>query len=146
VITFQVEVWADYTKDCGALWEENCSDHASEPLDPDFAAYEALETAGKLRILTVRRDGEMIGYIIFVIYSHPHHAGLLCGHEDAFYLRKKHRKGITGAKMIREGVRLLKAEGVQRVFFTTDAANNCGPLLEALGFEKSNVVYSIWVS
>lgn len=144
--SFQVETWADYSRDCRPLWEETCREHASEPLDPDFSAYERLESAGKLRILTVRDGGEMIGYIIFVIYNHPHHAGLLCGCEDAFYLSNAHRKGITGAKMIREGIRLLKADGVQRVFFTTDATKDCGPLLERLGFVKSNVIYSIRTS
>lgn len=147
MISFQTETWAQYSKDALPLWHEMQQDHAADlPVDPDLPAYEHLDRSSKLRILTARDNGSLIGYIVFVVYKHPHHEKILCGHEDAFYLSKTHRKGLTGAKMIREGVRLLASQGVQRVFFTTDAANDCGPLLERIGFAKSNVIYSIWTS
>ncbi len=148
MITYQAEAWLDYAKDAPALWLECYEDHgnARASFQPDHAAYASIEQNGMLRILTARDDGVLIGYVIFVVHAHTHYAGLLCAYEDSFFLAKAHRKGITGARLIRESVRLLKAHGVGRIFFTTDAANSAGPFLERLGFEKSNTVYSLWAN
>jgi RimJ/RimL family protein N-acetyltransferase len=143
--TYQVETWAEYTRDCQALWRELHANHAPHEMqmNPNGPAYERLERDGGLRILTVRDDGQMIGYIVFAIYPHPHHSDVLCGFADSFYLAKNHRKGFTGARLIREGICLMKSLGAKRVFFNTDAENASGRLLERLGFGVCGVTYSI---
>jgi GNAT superfamily N-acetyltransferase len=146
VVTYQIECWDDYARDAAPLWAECFEDHADEGLSlrPQVEAYAAMEDAGLLRILTARDNAALVGYIIFVVHRHMHHEDVLCGFEDSFFLAKAHRRGLTGAKLIREGVHLLRAEGVQRIFFTTDRINSAGPFLERLGFAKSNTVYSLW--
>ena len=146
-VTFQLERWATYRRDCGALWAEHYGDHGEGlPIAPDIAAYEGLEAAGVLQILTARsEDRRMVGYLLTVIRPHMHHVGVLCGFEDAFFLAKAHRRGSTGIRLIREGVRHLQAAGVQKVYFMSDLSQDLGRLFGRLGFVESNVVYSRWI-
>lgn len=148
-LTYQLESWATYYRDCQPLWPEHYDEIAVQkdrmPMRPDVAAYQALEAAGRLQIVTVRDDGRMVGYILSVIRPHLHYADVLTGYEDAYFLSKSHRKGFTGVKLIKEAIRHMKAVGVQKCFFMTKVALDMGPIFERLGFDKTDIVYSRWI-
>lgn len=149
MLTFQVESWAAYRAECGALWREHYDEIARDkdrmPMRPDEALYEALDAAGSLHVLTARDAGLMVGYQITVVRPHPHYADVLCGFEDAYFLSAPYRKGMAGVKMIRAAVDTLRARGVRKVFFHTKAFKNLGRIFEFLGFVKSDEIYSRWV-
>lgn len=149
MLTFQLESWSDYYRDCQALWVEHYDEIAVQKdrmeMKPDVAGYMALEAAGRLQILTVRDDGRMVGYLLTVIRPHLHYANVLSGFEDAYFLSKTHRRGMTGVKLIREGIRYMRAVGVQKAFFMTKASLDMGRIFERLGFTKSDIVYSKWI-
>jgi len=149
VITYQLEPWATYFRDCQALWPEHYDEIAVQKdrmaMRPDVATYEALEAAGRLQIVTVRDDGRMVGYLLSVIRPHLHYADVLCGFEDAYFLAKSHRRGMTGVKLIREAVRHMQGVGVRKAFFMTKVALNMGPIFERLGFTATDIVYSQWI-
>lgn len=149
MITYQLEDWATYYRDCQDLWLEHYDEIAVQkdkmPMRPDVASYVALEQAGRLQIVTARDDGKMIGYILSVVRPHLHYADVLSGYEDAYFLSKSHRKGMTGVKLIREAIRYMKAVGVQKAFFMTKVALDMGRIFERLGFSKTDIVYSKWI-
>jgi L-amino acid N-acyltransferase YncA len=148
-ITYQIEPWGTYYRDCQQLWIEHYDEIAVQKdrmeMKPDVASYKALEELGKLQIVVVRDDGRMVGYILSVIRPHLHYANVLCGFEDAYFLSKTHRRGMIGVKLIREAVRHMQAVGVQKVFFMTKAALDMGSIFERLGFDKTDIVYSKWI-
>jgi L-amino acid N-acyltransferase YncA len=149
VITYALEPWEQYFRECQALWEEHYAEIAVDkdrmPMRPDIATYRALEARGQLQIVVARDDGRMIGYILSVIRPHLHYADVLTGYEDAYFLTKPHRRGMTGVNLIREAVRHMKAAGVRKVFFMTKAALDMGRIFERLGFTKTDIVYSKWI-
>lgn len=149
MLTFQLEAWADYHRDCQELWAAHYLEIAVQKdrmeMRPDVAGYLAMEAQGRLQIVTVRDDGRMVGYLLSVIRPHMHYANVLCGFEDAYFLSRTHRRGLTGVKLIREGMRHMQAVGVKKAFFMTKAALDMGRIFERLGFTKSDIVYSKWI-
>jgi L-amino acid N-acyltransferase YncA len=149
VITYQLEPWDTYYRDCQALWLAHWDEIAVEkhrmPMRPDVAAYQRLEAAGQLQILVARDDGRMVGYLLTVIRPHLHYADVLCGFEDAYFLAKSHRRGMTGIKLIKEAIRHMQAAGAQKAFFMTKAALDMGAIFERLGFTKCDILYSKWI-
>lgn len=149
MLTYQLEDWATYRRDCQELWQEHYDEIAVQkermPMRPDEATYRALEAAGRLQIVTARKDGVMVGYILSIIRPHLHYADVLSGYEDAYFLSKPHRQGLAGVKLIREAVRQMQRVGVQKCFFMTKASLDMGRIFERLGFAKTDIVYSKWI-
>lgn len=149
MITYTLEPWDTYYRDCAALWPEHYEEIAVDkdrmPMRPDVANYQALEAAGKLQIVVARDDGRMVGYVLTVIRPHLHYADVLCGFEDAYFLSKTHRRGMVGVKLLREAVRHMQRVGAQKAFFMTKVALDMGPLFERMGFTRTDVVYSKWI-
>jgi L-amino acid N-acyltransferase YncA len=150
MISYALEPWDRYYRDCQPLWPEHWDEIAVDkdrmPMRPDVATYQALDAAGRLQIVVVRDDGRMVGYILSVIRPHLHYADVLCGYEDAYFLTKSHRRGMIGVNLIREAIRHMKLVGVQKAFFMTKVALDMGPIFERLGFAKTDIVYSKWIA
>lgn len=149
MITYQIETWDDYFRDCQVLWIEHYDEIAVQKdrmeMKPDVPAYMALERDGRLQILTARESGEMIGYVLTVIRPHLHYANVLCGFEDSYFLSKRHRRGWTGVKLIREAERRMKQIGVQKVFWMTKSFLDMGAIFKRLGYVHSDTVYAKWI-
>lgn len=147
-ITYQLESWSDYYRDCQDLWREHYDEIATHKdemeMSPDIASYRFIESQGQLQILTARENGKMIGYQISVVKRHLHYA-TLCGFEDSYFLTKSSRVGITGIRLIKEALKYMKARGVKKVFFHTKAFFDLGRIFEYLGFTKSDTIYSLWI-
>lgn len=113
------------------------------PLAPDKARYKALEDAGKLRMFTVRGDGELIGYAIFIVATGLHYSGSLQAKQDVLFVDPSSRGRGAGIKLLRFADAELAAEGVQLVYHHTKLAHPAlGRLLEHLGYEPVETVYS----
>jgi L-amino acid N-acyltransferase YncA len=148
-ITYALEPWATYYRDCEPLWPEHYTEIAVDkdrmPMRPDVATYQALDAAGRLQIVVARDDGRMVGYVLSVIRPHLHYADVLCGYEDAYFLTQSRRRGMVGVKLLREAVRYMQSVGVQKAFFMTKVSLNMGPIFERMGFTMTDVVYSKWI-
>lgn len=149
MITYTLEPWATYYRDCQELWPEHYDEIAVQkdrmPMRPDVAAYEAMDRAGMLQIVVARDDGRMVGYVVSIIRPHLHYADVLSGYEDAYFLTKSHRKGMIGIKLIREAIRHMQARGVRKCWFSTKLAHDMGRIFERLGFSRTDVTYSMWI-
>jgi len=121
-------------------------------LDPDYERYEALDRAGNLHLVTVRHNGELVGYYLAVVSMHLHYKTILCSSDDIFFLRKDFRRGFAGAHLFTFVERTLKARGVKifvnkakRHVFSGGAAGGVGRLLEALGSTEFERSYIKWI-
>jgi hypothetical protein len=63
------------------------------PLAPDYLAYGRLAVNGMLRCVTCRAEGNLIGYIIFIVQPHLHYMSCKTAFEDIYFLRKEFRQG-----------------------------------------------------
>jgi len=149
MVTYQLESWEDYYKDCQALWlehyEEIAARKSQRKMQPDVRSYMAAEAAGQLQILTARENGRMVGYMLFFVKPHMHYAGVLCGFEDSIFLVQSHRKGWVGVRLVKESIKYLQRRGVQEVFVMENKAKDLSKLFKGLGFAPSHVLWSKWI-
>ena len=138
----------DWLENLDAL-KEIIKDHYEElsvtktfPLDPDWEAYKTILDSGKLRFVTCKEDGKLIGYIIFFMMPHLHYKTCLTAFEDIYFLKKEYRKGRVGLKMFQFAEKLLKEQGVQRILYNTKVHSDNSSLFEYLGFTLIDKVFT----
>ena len=123
-------------------WEEIALNKEVIKLNPDWDAYYELEDTGSLKIFTARSDGNLIGYFVVVCRNHLHHIDHIFAFNDLIYLRKGHRKGFTGAKLMKFAEKCLKEDGISVMIVSTKRHKPFDPLLEWLGYEHTENIYS----
>lgn len=127
------------------LWKAHHDERVNKfygPLDPDFAVYEQLDLAGRLRIYTVVQGGKLAGYQIFIVTEHPHSRDWISATQDVLYLKPEFRKGFTGYKFIKWCTKQLQEEGINVVHQVVPYKMNMGRLFWRLGYELEDVCYS----
>lgn len=112
------------------------------PLVPDYEAYGRLYMAGMLRCITVREDGNLIGYAIFTVNPHLHYKTCKTAFEDIYFLKKEYRKGRLGIRLFQFAEDVLKQEGVNRVVMHTKIHLDNSRLFEYLGYKWTDKIYT----
>lgn len=140
------------------------------PLEVDASAYHAAESAGALRIYTVRdrRTDQpcdhaceftqpygwvpeadcpvhdvpsLLGYAAYFVRPSPHYRSSVQAAQDVIYVSPAAR-GSTGARLIRFADDELSSEGVQAVYHHVKLAHNWGKMLERMGYEPVDIIYA----
>jgi GNAT superfamily N-acetyltransferase len=112
------------------------------PLSPDYEAYKRLADAGMLRCITVRADGEMIGYAVFFIRPHMHYSTCKTAFEDLYYIRPDYRKGRVGIRLFKYAEDVLKSIGVNRIIMHTKIHMDNSKLFEYLGYTWTDKLFT----
>jgi len=144
-ITYQVEALAEMRDEVLCLidrhYEEIAQFKDAQKLDPDWEAYEALERAGKLWVMTVRDCDVLVGYIVMVINRNLHYKQLLMATEDIHFLLPAYRKGLTGYRLLARAKQAMRDRGAGMVVMRCKADKSHGALFERLGGKLSDLVY-----
>jgi len=115
-------------------------------LNPDWKGYARLADQGALRVYTAREEGELVGYFVIIVSRSLHYMDHLFANNDIIFIKKGHRKGTAGIKLIKFAVDQLKAEGVTLININTKIHQSFGAVLERLEFTHIEDVYSIKVN
>lgn len=149
MITYQQEFLATARPDAQKLleahWEEIALNKGKIALNPDWEAYEALESSGKLKIFTARNDDRLIGYFVVIVGVNLHYKDHVFAVNDILYLDKEHRKGRTGLKLIKFAEKCLKEDGVSVLSINTKVHKPFDSLMEYMGFNLIERVYSKYI-
>lgn len=142
---FAFETVAQCRKDIVPLlqqhWEEVELHREGRPLEPDWDKYEAMDAAGKLATITVRKAGELVGYAVFFIDHHIHYKSTRMAVNDVVFLRKDCR-GIVGAKLLMTAEALLQARfpGRLHIIWHIKPHIDWSPILERLGYRQEEII------
>lgn len=112
-------------------------------MNPDWRAYAQLDAINGLRIYTARKDGKLMGYFVVIVSRSLHYKDHLFANNDVIFLTKTARKGLTGMKLIKYAIESLKAEGITKLHVNTKMHQPFDPIMERLGFEEIESVYSL---
>jgi GNAT superfamily N-acetyltransferase len=126
-------------------YAELALDQDKVPLDPMYEVYEVREERGELLFVTIRKDGDLIGYFIGIIAPGLHYRTCLTLTMDIFYVHPEHRGGRGGFILFEEVEREAKRRGVQRWFVGSKDHFPASWLFERLGFSRVETYYSKWV-
>jgi len=145
-ISYQVEHWNDIVKEFEPFiqphWEELGLDHQDVPVALDYASYEKLDNDGFLHTVTVRKDGELIGYHISLVRTMLHYVNTLHGIVDLYYLKPEHRKSKIGVEMFKFAEASMKELGVVKIITATKLHLNHSKLLESLGYKGTELTFT----
>lgn len=143
---YAVERWKDLRAEMLPLleqhWREVALNHAQVPLDIDEAKYRQLDESGALHIVTVRKDGVLVGYHVAVVATHLHYASTLHGITDVYWIAPERRHGVTALRMFERVERELKALGVVKLFTATKLHLDQGALFEHMGYKPVERLYA----
>lgn len=146
MITFQEETLDKVKGEITGLlqkhWEEIALNKDVIKLDPDWKGYQAMWDAGILHILTVRQDGNMVGYYVSIVAPHLHYQKSLTSYSDIFYLLPEFRVGLTGFRMLQAHEKIMKGKGVQKIFAMEKLDHPIAGLWKRLGYRHIENVYS----
>ena len=154
MITYQMEESDGYMTDrfiaeAGPMLEKHyqeIEDHHNTPLDIDVDKYRAVEQMQNLRLFTVRNDGELVGYAIFILMEHMHSKDRILAVSDALFLAPEWRKGRIGVNIIKFSDKLLAQEGVDVVWRNVTVGLDYSAVLDYLGYEPVFATWSKWLS
>mgnify|MGYP001567224449 FL=1 len=146
LLTFQVETLATAKHEAMPLlvmhWEEIALNKDTVPLDPDWDAYEKIESAGFYHVVTARDDGALVGYATYTIVRNLHYRSLIIAEADIFFLAPEYRQGMAGIRMLAFAEKTLTEHGVNKILTRTKIHHDLGPLLERMGFVPIERVYA----
>lgn len=87
-------------------------------------------------IFTVRNDGDLVGYAVFLVVEHPHFKGTTFAMNDVVYIKPEYRLVSTEFfKFIEENL------AVDVINFSMNYTQPHMKLMQSLGFEPTEIVY-----
>jgi GNAT superfamily N-acetyltransferase len=133
------------------LLEEHYAELATVPdimlLKPDVERYQTLEAAGNLfaiGMFDIHGDGAetLVGYSVNIVCTNLHYGDLLMCQNDLLFVRKSHRRGMTGMRLITATERAAKDRGVKMMLWHAKPGTTLDRMLPRLGYGIQDVIYS----
>lgn len=142
-LTFQKEQPQKFIVDMWPLLRNHFEEvgTVSGQLQPNLEMYQLMHDAGKLIIFTIRDEGELIGYSLFLIDKHIHIRDALCARQDILYV-KPERRGFLSLRFMKWCEKRLKKLGVKIIFTSTTTRLDFGTILKRTGYKAIETVYS----
>jgi GNAT superfamily N-acetyltransferase len=144
-ITFAKEPFAAAYREASELlamhYEEIAPYRDLFKINCNIAAYEKLEQAGTLQVVTARHDGRLVGYFLFLVARHPHYNDTVVANEDMKFLHPDYRGG-TGFRLIAFAENLARQLGCKVIFQRSKAKSEHGPMYRRMGYELMDEIYA----
>lgn len=151
VITAQVESLTERLDELKVFFPA----HAAEldtyadrrPLMPDYNDYLRRDAAGQVLLVTVRRDGALIGYFVGFVVRALHYQTTLTCLQDIFFITPEARDGSPRAalKLFEAVTAACKRRGVKELRLGCKLAHDTSALFAHLGAIEVERVWSLWL-
>ena len=139
--------WESLRPDILPLWQQHNAEIASSGdqalFDPDWELFDEMAERDLDHWIEARIDGELVGYVFCIVKGHLHRKSTLSGFWDLYWLKPEHRRGWNGYRLIRAGRDSLWARGVRKQYVGTKMWKDIGPILERLGFQETERLYTV---
>lgn len=117
------------------------------PLNPQYGVYLARDSRGEILYATLRENGVIAGYFVGFIAPGLHYQDCLTLTLDIFYVVPEHRGNGGGLILFNAVKKEAKRRGVKAWFVGNKEHSkvHATALFEAMGFEKSETYYCMWL-
>lgn len=145
MLSFQRESLLEFWPDAEAIfprhWAELALNQDKIKIDIDKLRYEDMEKFGLMYILTARKAGQLVGYLMAFLMPHFHYksAGKMAL-VDMYYVIPEERKG-AGAKLFCEFERRMKEMEVVQMIISCKLHQDHTQLFLALGYTWSDKTF-----
>lgn len=124
-------------KGFAATW----GDQKDFEFDPDWLRYQAMETAGEMRMLAARADDELVGYACIRLHTSLVDKKIYMAVVQDIYLKPAARKGLIGAVFVSEIEKIVAHLNVD-IIIIAERGNGTGALFEWLGYHSGEKVWT----
>lgn len=117
------------------------------PLNPQYDIYLQREDLGQVLFVSLREQGELVGYFVGFVAPGLHYRDCLTLTMDIFYVVPKVRGNNGGMILFNEVKREAKRRGIHAWFVGNKehAKVHATALFNAMGFELSETYYCMWL-
>jgi len=112
------------------------------PFAIGYEKYKALYAKGLCTLISLRIGNLLVGYAVFLTYSHLHAQANKMAQCDAMFIDPEYRKGFVGVRFIRECERILFDNGIDKVTWSVNPKLDWSPILTRSGYKLSSMSYS----
>lgn len=149
MLTAQPEPFAPFLEEVKPMldlhYEELALNRDKVPLSPQYDEYLRRDALGMVVTITLRKDGQLVGYWIGFKAPGLHYSTCLTLHMDIFFVHPDYRDGSAGIKLFKAMEKEAKRQGVQRLFVGSKVHKDASRLFEALKYTKVETTYSAWL-
>ncbi|HQT82291.1 MAG TPA: GNAT family N-acetyltransferase [Ferrovaceae bacterium] len=123
-------------------FEEVAADKDKIKLNVHLEGYYWFEQHHQLHVIVCKKGSELIGYFIGIVRPHLHYKNSLTAYTDIFYINPEYRKGRAGINLFKYAEKTLWHRGVQRIYMGTKLKLDIGPILDRLGYNPIERIYT----
>lgn len=109
--------------------------------DFDWPRYEQVDKSGMLLLCTIRYDGLLAGFVMYLVVKHPHHRTVDSAECDAIAINHTVRGHGIGHMLYEFAERQLRDRGVQFVTHRYRVCYGVEPVFPKWGFHLEEHVY-----
>lgn len=114
-------------------------------LDPDYDKYLSYEDLGMIHLVTVREDGELVGYHLSTLINNLHYKQDKYAVNDILYIKESLRNSKVGLEMFKYAEETLKEEGVSVMTVHMKTALPFDSLCEGLDYDYAERIYTKYI-
>ena len=123
-------------------WEIVAVNQGKILLNPHWEEYAKLDAAGKLRVFTCRKDGQLVGYCVLTIGQSLHYKDHIFANNDVTFVLPEHRSGATGYYLLKFAEDYCLKNNISLMNINTKVHVPFDVLLISMGFDLIERVYS----
>ena len=125
-------------------WLEVAHDKDSVPLDVNWNELLREESAGRFKVMVARRNGKMIGYITFRIFTPDRYRSTRYCNADVFWMSPKERgRAVMMFRAALNGLpKPYKTQWRRKIGISDD---NVDRIMTLLGLKATEIVYTGYV-
>jgi hypothetical protein len=82
----------------------------------------------------------LIGYSAFFLKPHIHYKDILVASNDVLFLKKEHRVGRFGLKLIKYSEQKMKELGANKITWHIKSSNDFSPILHRMGYIDEDII------
>jgi len=148
-MTFQIESYYDVIDELKPMLAEHYKEVAMYQdkikLAPDYEAYEQLQDAGMLYILTWRDEDKLKGYNIFFMRHHPHYENTNYAANDVVYIDPESRHTLGTVEFFQWCEAYLNDAGADVITYHMKVMKSFHALMTGLDMDHAEHIYTKYI-
>jgi GNAT superfamily N-acetyltransferase len=118
-------------------WDETGFDFE---FNPSAEAYQKVVDCNAMFVIAALDGDDVIGYCTMIISPHLHNPDVIVASNDALFVAKPYRNGMTSGRLIKAAEDEAKRRGASKVLWHTRAGTSFAAMLERRGYQPSDIV------
>ena len=120
--------------DLELLLPTHAEEAKSEKLKVDWLSYQVMQKSGEIAFVSARMDGELVGYILHMIFPDMHVVGKVVAMNDAIYVCPSHRGRYVATRLMKVAEEEVKRLGAHSIGQSVKVHHDFGKILCRQGY------------